>query len=355
MWRKWRLEIQEALSEDSGYRQPVKKFTPKYPGIPILDDYRVAAPEAYWRLFPHNKKCPAESSVKHEKLKQLIDTLGVTEPDRADRVLERMRNGANIGCEGRYREPSRSKNSPDSYNHGPQISDAVAAWIDKGFAYGPVDGKEVPATAKISGIMTRVKPDSSVRIILNLSAPKGRSVNDGINAKKFPAVMSSTLAWLTVMNLAGRGCWLTKTDFADAYKHVVVRAADTDLQWFQWAGKYFKELCLIFGSASSAGIFDDLAKVILDLVCRGANFPAHMVCQHLDDICAADNNLARISKFDNTFKEFANFTGIKLAPRENPDKSFAPSKSGTVFGINYDTETWTWSIPQTGWQSSPPA
>ena len=51
------------------------------------------------------------------------------------------------------------------------------------------------------------------------------------------------------------------------------RGQDTDLQWFQWAGKYFKELCLIFGARSSAGIFDEAAKVVLELVCLLANFP----------------------------------------------------------------------------------
>ena len=122
MWRRWRLEIQEALASDSGYRQTIKKFTPKYPGIPVLNDYKSAAPESYWRLFPKNKKCPAISTVSHEKLKQLIDTVGSSNMDRANRVLDRLCNGAEIGCEGRFREPSNSKNSPDSYEHGPQIS-----------------------------------------------------------------------------------------------------------------------------------------------------------------------------------------------------------------------------------------
>ena len=58
------------------------------------------------------------------------------------------------------------------------------------------------------------------------------------------------------------------------------------MQWFQWAGKYFKELCLIFGARSSAGIFDEAAKVVLELVCLLANFPLEMVCQHLDDAAA---------------------------------------------------------------------
>ena len=173
--------------------------------------------------------------------------------------------------------------------------------------------------------MVREKPDSSVRIILNLSAPKGQSVNDGIDAEKFPAVMSSTEAWLTVLNKAGKNCWIAKIDFADAYKHVAVHEEDTDLQWFEWGGRFFKELCLIFGSASSAGIFDDLAKVVLDLVCRCTKFPANMVCQHLDDMCAAARDKGALDNFDKGFTDIAKLVGVKLAPREDPEKSFGPA------------------------------
>ena len=38
--------------------------------------------------------------------------------------------------------------------------------------------------------------------------------------------------------------------------------------------------------------------------------------------------------------------GIKLAPRDDPEKSFGPSQRGIVFGILYDTVEWTWSIPE---------
>jgi len=262
-------------------------------------------------------------------------------------VVDRVTNGADIGCNGICRGPTRSKNSPDSYNHGPQVSDAIATWVKKKFAFGPVDRDQVPEHAKVSGIMVRVKPDGSVRIILNLSAPKGSSVNDGINAEQFPAVMSSTLAWVRVLNKAGRRCSMVKIDFAEAYKNIAVREEDTDLQWFSWGGKYFKELCLIFGSASSAGIFDDAAKAVLDIVCRRAAFPVDMVCQHLDDICAAAQLGSPLTqKFDEAFAEVAEYIGIKLAPRDSPDKSFAPSTKGIVFGVHYDTEEWTWCIPQ---------
>ena len=85
--------------------------------------------------------------------------------------------------------------------------------------------------------------------------------------------------------------------------------------------------------------------MLLDLVCRGAQFPIQMTCQHLDDICAASLSLEALQHFDKTFSKFAALTGVQLAPRDNPDKSFGPSKSGVVFGILYDTEECTWCVP----------
>jgi hypothetical protein len=251
-----------------------------------------------------------------------------------------------IGCKGVYRAASHSKNAKNAYVNGRQVSDAIAAWVSLGYAYGPVPEEDLPHNAKVNGILTRTKPNGSVRIILNLSAPKGFRVNDGINKDDFPATMSSTEAWLAVLNKLGLGCSIMKVDFADAYKHVAVVLEDTDLQWFEWGGKYFKELCLIFGASSSAGIFDATAKVVLQLVCKITSFPKDQICQHLDDICAAaadsDDSLAR---FDGQFHAAAAAIGVKLASREDPDKSFGPSKKGVVFGVEYDTVSWTWTIP----------
>lgn len=154
-------------------------------------------------------------------------------------MCQRIRDGADIGCKGKFRSASTSTNAPSAYQYGAEVSDAIAAWVDKGFAYGPVSMGHVPSDAKINGIMVRPKPNGSARIILNLSAPKGNSVNEGIDKDEFPATMSSTEAWLKTLYKAGRNCWICKTDWSDAYKHFAVRKQDTDLQWFSWGGKYF--------------------------------------------------------------------------------------------------------------------
>ena len=274
--------------------QPTQKvFKPKFPELCGLPDYKYIEDKIFWEKFPKNYQCPANPSINHDKLKQLASLLGCGDEVRLAKVLGWIKNGVEIGCRGRFRAPSMQANTKASYTVAPQVTDAVASWVDEGFAYGPVEEEDVPATAKINSILTRPKPNGSVRVILNLSAPVGCSVNDGIDIEEFPATMSSTEAWVRVLNKAGKKCWLTKTDWANAYKHLVVAQQDTDLQWFEWGGKYFKELCLIFGGSSSAGIFDATAKVILDLVCRQAQFPPEMVCQHLDDVCAAAGRTIR--------------------------------------------------------------
>ena len=104
-------------------------------------------------------------------------------------MLGYLRDGADIGCKGSFRCSTSSSNASSAYKSGREMTNAVAGWIADGYAYGPVKEEEVPAEAKVSGIMVRKKPNGSARVILNLSAPAGLSVNDGIDADEFPAVM----------------------------------------------------------------------------------------------------------------------------------------------------------------------
>jgi hypothetical protein len=192
-----------------------------------------------------------------------------------------------------------------------------------------------------------MKPNGTARIILNLSAPKGNSVNDGINADEFPTTMSSTAKWLEVLDRAGRHATMCKVDWAAAYKHIAVREEDIKLQYFHWLGMDFVELMLIFGGASSAGLYDRLAKTVLDIVVRHAKFPPEMVIQYLDDACAAaPQGCDSLQRFERAFRDVAADVGVKLAPTTDPDKAFCGATSGVILGIRYDTDSWTWSIPE---------
>ena len=345
-WQYWLELWHNVATEELRPLPPKKEFKPKF-DLPILDNYEAHAPENFWESFPSNFVQPAASSIDHELLRLLALDAGFRDYVLLDKICADLKDGAVIGCKPEFRQPSSATNAPSSFQDGRQVTDALAAWIEKGFVFGPVDKHQVPLWAKLSGIMTRPKPNGSVRVIINLSAPKGSSVNDGIDNTEFPTSMDTLVKWLRALHKAGRRCKICKVDWSDAYKHIAVALLDTDLQWFEWLGKFFKELCLVFGAKSSAGIFDRVAKLVLLIVVHRSGMPKDMVIQFLDDCCGcAPENSLQLEFFDRTFFEVAEALGVRLAPRDDPEKSFAPCTSGTVLGVRYDTVTWTWALPE---------
>jgi len=291
---------------------------------------------------------PKRSSwVDPKKLRELATAAGVRDKAALEAACRDLEEGADIGCRGGCRNGSFSGNAPSAYEYGAEVTDAIAGWVKKGIVAGPFSPEKRPQGVKINGIMCRPKPNGTARVIMNLSAPAGRSVNDGITTEEFPATMGSTTQWLGILRKAGIGAVIMKIDWAEAYKHVGVRDEDTKLQWFSWLGKDFYELRLVFGGASSCGIYDRLAKLVLEIALKNAGFPASMVCQYLDDLCAAasKDERERLLNFFDTYGKVAQHLGVKLAPTDDPEKAFLPTTRGTVLGVTYDTEKWTWEIP----------
>ena len=119
------------------------------------------------------------------------------------------------------------------------------------------------------------------------------------------------------------------------------------MQGFSWLGKTFFELALVFGSSSSPGIFDRLAKIVLFIVTKRAKFPSHLVIQHLDDVCACSpEGMDHVDRFHDQYQKVCENLGVKLADKNDPDKSFSPRTEGQVLGIDYDSTTMTWYLRQ---------
>ena len=341
-WRQRALRMQ---MEEVGAAGEAVEFVPKF-RLPIVNDYRKDPGSEFWAGFPVNRSRAAKSLVSARKLQCLAHGIGGVDMNVVEKVVRDLEEGAIIGCRGNARGGTVSRNASGCFDYPAQITDAIAGWLSKGFAAGPFSERELPEGVKVNGMMCRLKPTGAVRVILNLSAPEGKSVNDGIDSDEFPTVMSSTGQWLECLNKAGKGCLMTKIDWSDAYKHIHVHPEDQDLQWFEWLGKFFVELCLVFGAASSPGIYDRLAKVVLGLAVKLSGFPRDMICQYLDDVCAAMRaGSPKLQQFRDAYFSVAEQLGVRLSPEDDPDKAFAPRTSGVVLGVHYDTVSWTWSIP----------
>ena len=118
------------------------------------------------------------------------------------------------------------------------------------------------------------------RLIVDLSAPDGYSVNDGINPQHCTlSYISVDVIAQTVLSL-GRGCLLAKTDVKSAYRQVPVHPQDRCLLGMRWLGRYFVDATLPFGLRSAPLIFSAVADA-LEWVVRQAG--VRHIYHYIDD------------------------------------------------------------------------
>ena len=323
---------------------PLKEFVPKFK-LPVLERYDIPAPRNYWSHWPKNYQLEQDSKINYDLFRELAIDAGFEDRELLEIVYSDLKFGAKIGCKGKFRNPTKSNNAPSAFEFGDRVSDSICEWLEAGYASGPFELDELPRNAKISGLMVKLKPTGKARLILNLSAPKGSCVNEGIDKTEYPAKMTSTLKFVRIMTKCGRNCQFTKVDWAAAYKQIRVHETDHPLQYFEWLGRYFLELCLIFGGVSSVGIYDRFAKIVLFIVLVQSGMPPSLVVQQIDDVVACgppDGKLVEL--FDKTYFYVASRIGVELAPRDDPEKSFSPTTRGQVLGVWYDSKSWTWWI-----------
>ena len=169
----WRERVVQAVQEPDPAIQPLKVFKPKI-SLPPVSDYRREQSPQFWEKFPENTALVGVSPINPVRLRSWANAVGCDDRTRLDLVCRDLENGADIGCRGRAREPTFSGNAPSAVEAGAQVTDALAEWVQQGIVAGPFPPERRPKNAKVNGIMCRMKPNGTARIIVNLSAPKGK-------------------------------------------------------------------------------------------------------------------------------------------------------------------------------------
>ena len=94
---------------------------------------------------------------------------------------------------------------------------------------------------------------------------------------------------------------------------------------------------LTFGGASSAEIYDDMAKIAKELATIKSNTDDRLINQILDDVvCCGPEGDGTVEQFYDSYREVAGEIGISLADDSDKDKAFRASTIGKVFGKTYD-------------------
>jgi len=333
------------------YIPEIKRKKLANPEIAKLENYGTKIPEEFWDKF-QKREIPSkpETRIKTDTLEEKI--MGTKEKllphqfERAKKALSFLKYGA----PSFQKTPLPSccvKNTQDTSQFGEDVADTIATWLKKGYVSGPF--KEPPLPKFRSNCLMAVDQGSKVRSILNVSKPKGESMNDNVEEKDVEKVKMDTARSFSYAILrAGKGARMYKTDVKDAYKNVPVDVKDLRLQGFEFGGRYFLENRLIFGASTSVSNYDITGKTILDLALANCEIPRDLVKRTIDDVpVVSPRNKDWGEKFTDEYKKVCKDINIELA-EDCPkfEKAFTDSTYGKVLGKFFDTGKMAWMVPE---------
>ena len=254
-------------------------------------------------------------------------------------VISRLRHGADIGYRGDLRARV-TRNNKSAETRRDEVSAAIAAEVRAGTTCGPFPSPPL-CEFVVNALSARDKDSGGVRLILDLSQPRGDSVNDGINPDEFRVSYTSVdEASRLIFALGGRGALLAKADIKAAFKLIPVRADQWRLLGFKWDGAYYYQRALCFGSRSSPRIFADFADCLLALFQQRARRAE--VRAYMDDFwLVAPPGSPDAATAYRAIRDVCSEIRVPLAS----DKCVAPTTRLTLLGVTLDTEAMTIALP----------
>lgn len=180
------------------------------------------------------------------------------------------------------------------------------------------------------------KTDGTFRKIHNLSAPAGRSTNDGIPEEYrsigYPYFEDIVAAILQT----GVGCYVVKKDLKDAFRIIPVSRLDQWLLGFKWAGHFYRETCLPFGLATAPFLFNLLAEALHWILISYPGLGVEELLHYLDDFIfifrAGPDLMKRVAHFHKQYNLVTDMLGV---PRN--EKKDCEGQVIEILGIEYDT------------------
>ena len=226
---------------------------------------------------------------------------------------------------------------PDNLPSAAANPQAVTSLLQTDIEMGRLIAIEQPAAATDEvrcnpiGVIPKSHQPGKFRLIVNLSAPPGASVNDAISANL------STLHYIKVSQAAaliakcGPGALIAKLDLHSAYRRVPVHPEDQHLLGLRWEGTVYIDRALPFGLRSAPKIFTAVADGLAwALSCEGVRNQLHYLDDFLFWSAAGSSECA---EFLATAIRVCHTLGLPSAP----EKTAGPTTTLTFLGIEIDT------------------
>ena len=282
----------------------------------------------------HNTEvlCPVAQERWHQELS--------SHPDKAymDYILQGWKHGFRIGFNPKQRLTSATSNM---CIHDPAIvSDYLSREVGLGRTW-TCPQRILPRGIHISplGIIPKKNKPGKWRMIVDLSAPKGCSVNDGISPELSSLSYPSIDHLASLITSKGKGAWLVKADIKEAYRMIPVHPEDQHLLGLAWQGTAYIDKRLPFGLRSAPKVFSAVADALQFILCnKGVTHSLH----YLDDYILVTDSLEEAESQKQCLVSTFNDLQVPL----ELSKLEGPATCLQFLGIEVDTSSLQLRLPK---------
>lgn len=224
------------------------------------------------------------------------------------------------------------KNLRSAMEHPDVVQEYLENEIWEKRVIGPFDKGTTPlAQINRFGVIPKSHQPHKWRLIVDLSYPRGNSVNDGVPKDLCSTVYVTIDDAISKILELGPEALLAKIDIKSAFRLIPVHPADRHLLAMEWEGKVLIDTCLPFGLRSAPKLFNimaDLLAWILDV--QGVSYLIH----YLDDfLTIGAPGSSECERNLETLIQVCQVVGVPLAT----EKVAGPATTLEFLGILLDT------------------
>ena len=187
-------------------------------------------------------------------------------PDQefAQWVLSGITNGFRIGFDHSTHTCRPAKrNHPSALERPTVVAQSLSKETTAKRLIGPIDPTHFPQAHTSSlGVIPKKHAENKWRLILDLSRPRGNSVNDGIPKPLCSLSYTSVESIVQKIVSNGQGTLLAKIDVESAFRNIPVHPQDRHLLGMLWEGGLYVDTVLPFGLRSAPKIFNAVADAL---------------------------------------------------------------------------------------------
>ena len=201
-------------------------------------------------LSTHPVTTPLRADTWAQALLSHSDRLGV------DSLIQGIHGGFRIGLQ---LQPScrYSHNMPSASQQEAMVDDFLRQQCTARFMLGPFPTQECSGIVTSSmGVIPKKTPGKWLAIV-DLSRPKGASVNDNTRHQHCHLANSSVYDATLLMQALGPEVCMAKMDICDAYRLVPIHSADHPFLGVSWCDRVFVDCQVPFGLVSVRHILCD--------------------------------------------------------------------------------------------------